>query len=242
MDNHTTPTRTATERYEREGELLRFLSDPSNREKIEQRFFAQVDKGGPIPSPELGPCWLWKAKPINYSGYGRLVVNGQQLRSHVVSYLLFCGSILLGHEIDHRCNNRSCVNPDHLEPVTPSENKRRAAERRKADGRKVSQPSQTEEASFTRGLSILVSAMNGETNKEAAKRAGVSEGAVERRRRRELFSDPVRKEEIKKTAPEAREARREREKAEKYHAERLAYHKAHPEIQAQRRQDYLATR
>ena len=37
-------------------------------------------------------------------------------------YKLFCGSIPLGRHLHHKCHNRSCCNPRHLEPVTPFEN------------------------------------------------------------------------------------------------------------------------
>ena len=35
------------------------------------------------------------------------------------------GSIPVGYEIDHLCRNPACINPSHLEPVTPEENNRR---------------------------------------------------------------------------------------------------------------------
>lgn len=44
---------------------------------------------------------------------------------HRVSYEWMVGPIPKGHELDHLCRVRRCVNPHHLEPVTCSENKRR---------------------------------------------------------------------------------------------------------------------
>ena len=68
-------------------------------------------------------CWHW----IGHlrSGYGRLMVNGSFISAHRMSYEHFVGPIPDGLEIDHLCRNRSCVNPDHLEPVTRTENIRR---------------------------------------------------------------------------------------------------------------------
>src|SRR5699024_1617461 len=46
--------------------------------------------------------------------------------AHRVSYETFAGPIPEGLDLDHLCRNRSCVNPEHLEPVTRSENLRRS--------------------------------------------------------------------------------------------------------------------
>lgn len=46
--------------------------------------------------------------------------------AHRVAYELVVGPIPEGLEIDHLCRTRSCVRPDHLDPVTHAENCRRA--------------------------------------------------------------------------------------------------------------------
>lgn len=44
------------------------------------------------------------------------------VRAHRWAYLHFVGKIPAGLDLDHLCRNRWCVNPEHLEPVTRSEN------------------------------------------------------------------------------------------------------------------------
>src|SRR5690348_1907218 len=80
----------------------------------EQRFWAKVDRRGP------GECWTWQATQTN--GYGQFKIDGKQRYAHRVSYELTVGPIPDGLQIDHLCRNRACVNPAHMEPVTPRVN------------------------------------------------------------------------------------------------------------------------
>jgi HNH endonuclease len=76
-----------------------------------------------IPEPNSG-CWLWLGS-VNSWGYGMMRVNRKVCCAHVASWRFYRGSIPEGYEVDHKCRVRSCVNPDHLEPVTHKENVRR---------------------------------------------------------------------------------------------------------------------
>lgn len=54
---------------------------------FEERFWAHVNKSGPVPGHrvELGPCWVWQGAP-NDAGYGMFwVASGDQRRAHRVS-------------------------------------------------------------------------------------------------------------------------------------------------------------
>lgn len=72
-------------------------------------------------------CWEWRGK-LNHQGYGRICVSraaGDQ-QVHRVAYETFVGPIPEGLQLDHKCRNRKCCNPEHLEPVTARENVRRS--------------------------------------------------------------------------------------------------------------------
>ena len=72
----------------------------------EERFWSHVDR--------TGPCWEWKAYR-DRDGYGRFLFEGQAgFLAHRASYTMAYGQIGDGMLVLHRCDNPSCVRPDHL--------------------------------------------------------------------------------------------------------------------------------
>lgn len=80
-------------------------------------------------------CWEWTAYRMK-KGYGQMMWAGKAWLAHRFSYVAFKGDIQEGLTIDHLCENKRCVNPDHLEPVTALENYRRADESQKFGAKK----------------------------------------------------------------------------------------------------------
>jgi hypothetical protein len=94
-------------------------------EPRERRFWAHVDKNGPIPEhrPELGPCWVWTGYVDKRTGYGQFGGKEGTRLPHRIAYEYLIGPIPKGLHVDHLCSNRVCVNAEsHLEPVTPRQN------------------------------------------------------------------------------------------------------------------------
>jgi hypothetical protein len=96
-----------------------------------QRVFARIT----ITETGYGtPCWLFQGA-LTSTGYGnvgsrvddRAVFEGAHRSVFAAAY----GPIPEGLHLDHLCSNRRCVNPGHLEAVSPYENNRRQQMRRR---------------------------------------------------------------------------------------------------------------
>lgn len=80
------------------------------------------------------PCHIW-AGPTSGDGrgdgrgggYPRMWLDGQTVAVHLVTWTNEHGFIPGKRQLDHKCRNRRCVNPEHLELVTHKQNQKRRA-------------------------------------------------------------------------------------------------------------------
>lgn len=104
-----------------------------HRIPLEQRFWDQS-----IPEPNSG-CWLWLG-PLRRSGYGHFKIGSRtdstrkNVSAHRLAYTLTHGPIVDDLHVLHKCDNKACVNPEHLYVGTHFDNMRDVWKR----GRKTS--------------------------------------------------------------------------------------------------------
>jgi hypothetical protein len=98
-----------------------------------ERFWARINFRGGRPylldplsnlTADAGECWKYRDGDL-VGGYASFKVYGIQHPAHRIAYQDFGNKIPDGLEIDHLCRTTSCMNPDHMEPVTHQENVRR---------------------------------------------------------------------------------------------------------------------
>lgn len=80
------------------------------------RFSEKISGAGDLES-----CWVWTST-IDKDGYAAFSFQGKQVKAARWAYEFMLHDIPKGLHLDHLCRTRSCVNPWHLDPVTPRVN------------------------------------------------------------------------------------------------------------------------
>lgn len=102
------------------------FSDWTLSRALPARFWRKVEL-----NPATG-CWLWMGSTCGVPGFPEHVYGqlrgwdiARRVMAHRFAYETVLGKIPAGFELDHRCEVKLCVNPNHLEVVTHRENCRR---------------------------------------------------------------------------------------------------------------------
>lgn len=116
-------------------------------------------------------CWNWTAASAG-RGYGVTSLNSKNFYAHRAMYILFNGELPPSIMVCHSCDNRKCVNPDHLFPGTAKENSQDAVSKgRMAKGERGGM------AKLTSEDVIAIRAANGR-QWEIAERYGITHSNV----------------------------------------------------------------
>lgn len=126
-------------------------------------------KGRSVPDPITG-CWDWEGN-LHRQGYGVIRSNRVHHLAHRASYTVFKGDIPKDMFVCHKCDNRRCVNPDHLFLGTVQDNQRDMAEKDRSTYGEKSPSAKLTEADVACILSLKNS---GRTQKQIADLFGVS--------------------------------------------------------------------
>jgi hypothetical protein len=97
--------------------------NPAHQELVAVQSVSPENLFSLIEKRESG-CWEWQGKLLK-GGYGYFVTEGKTTLVYRYLFEQQNGVIEKGKQLDHLCRNRACCNPDHLDLVTPKQNRDR---------------------------------------------------------------------------------------------------------------------
>ena len=97
---------------------------------IKQKTLDRIVSNVKFVFTDYGICWEWQGSTSGDSdstrghGYGRISIHGHTAAVHRVMWSLVHGYLPAKKQVDHKCENRICCNPKHLQMVTHKQNQR----------------------------------------------------------------------------------------------------------------------
>lgn len=101
-------------------ECARYLPRMNARRPLEERFREKFTQAGP------DECWIWKGAtgPKGHGHINRGTEGGGSIGAHVLAAIYDGRTPPLGFHVHHVCETPACVNPAHLQILSPLEHRR----------------------------------------------------------------------------------------------------------------------
>jgi hypothetical protein len=106
------------------GQPMRYVRGHANRKPLAERFAKMVRPAADLSPNGMSGCLIWTGRARD-TDYAQVRFDGSRMGAHVAAWGLAGRVVPEGYHLDHLCRRPACVNVEHLEAVTPTENKRR---------------------------------------------------------------------------------------------------------------------
>ena len=146
-------------------------------EDIVGKFWSRVD------TSNRDGCWEWRGAIVKLAdgrvgAYGHLWAGGKHVKAHRFAWTLENGNIPPGMHVCHRCDNPTCVRPDHLFLGTHTDNMRDMVRKGRA-GRRLIGPNNLNSKLCTNDVRVIRGMLHsGETKAAIARRFRVTRRCV----------------------------------------------------------------
>lgn len=116
----TRPKRVAKNKAQSPRKAPRDLRSPIRR-AYEEKDFESLLRAIKVDTVRSDDCWEWQ-RSLDEDGYPRVNIGDKKVFVHRMAVEAYLGKPLGSQQAHHTCANSSCVNPEHVIPVTASEN------------------------------------------------------------------------------------------------------------------------